>query len=287
MTFPSPNVILPLISRTVTSPICLIAVCILTGVGPCMPSPSRQAPAVRLRRSLARIPAQFRGEAALQRPPRQTYRRLRPRNPRHRRQIPYQRSRPRSWNELEKRGTAPAHPAAAAALPPALRDHVKQILQLQFPHALLYQRSFGALADPLPSPLYAKLGALGDGQLSGAKLSPPPEALSIEYPRCQRKVSTEFMAVGAEASRAALLSLCFESEISFRWRSGTHRDFLRLRAIGLLPSRQRIVARRHVAERVRAVVIAGGGRSLHHRHVAAHPRMNIALHMDCDFLRRP
>ncbi len=58
----------------------------------------------------------------------------------------------------------------------------------------LYQRSFGALADPLPSPLYAKLGALGDGQLSGAKLSPPPEALSIEYPRCQRKVSTEFMA---------------------------------------------------------------------------------------------
>src|SRR5207237_10210405 len=92
---------------------------------------------------------------------------------------------------------------------------------------------------------------------------------------------------GADASRAALLSLCFESEISFRWRSGTYRDFLRLRAIGLLPSRQRIVARRHVAERVRAVVIAGGGRSLHHRHVAAHPRMNIALHMDCDFLRRP
>src|SRR3989442_1881275 len=57
----------------------------------------------------------------------------------------------------------------------------------------LYQRSFGALADPLPSPLYAKLGALGDGQLSGAKLSPPPEALSIEYPRCQRKFSTEFI----------------------------------------------------------------------------------------------
>src|SRR5437867_8659464 len=92
---------------------------------------------MRLRQSLARIPAQFLGEAALHRPPRQTYRRLRPRNPRHRRQISYQRSRPRSWNELEKRGTAPAHPAAAAALPPALRDHVKQILQLLFPHALL------------------------------------------------------------------------------------------------------------------------------------------------------
>src|SRR5437667_6110302 len=138
-------------------------------------------------------------------------------------------------------------------------------------------------------PLYAKLGAHGDGQLSGAKLSPPPEALSIEYPRCQRKVSTEFMAAMSvlRLRGAALLSLCFESEISFRWRSGTHRDFLRLRAIGLLPSRQRIVARRHVAERVRAVVIAGGGRSLHHRHVAAHPGMNIALHMDCDFLRRP
>src|SRR5205823_12702165 len=111
--------------------------------------------------------------------------------------IPYQRSRPRSWNELEKRGTAPAHPAAAAALPPALRDHVKQILQLQFPHALLYQRSFGALADPLPSALYAKLGALGDGQLSGAKLSPrlKPCQLNIHaaserfppssWPRCR------------------------------------------------------------------------------------------------------
>src|SRR5207253_9111384 len=88
-------------------------------------------------------------------------------------------------------------------------------------------------------------------------------------------------------SAFGFLSLRFESKVSFRWLTSADGHFLRLRTISLLPSGQSIVARSHVAERVRAVIIAGAGRSLHHRHVAAHPRMNIALHMDRDFFRRP
>src|SRR6266550_2365762 len=134
MTFPSPNVILPLISRTVTSPTCLIAVCILTGVGPCMPSPSRsriphaevasscdsvrttisERPSLRTSRKKAASSEHFSSGVGL--------------------------GASASCETAEptvEPAPAPAHPAAAAALPPALRDHVKQILQLQFPHALL------------------------------------------------------------------------------------------------------------------------------------------------------
>src|SRR5439155_14526563 len=143
---------------------------------------------------------------------------------------------------------------------------------------------------PLPAKLWSYrwlLTSRCDGQLSSAKRSTRPETSSSEYPRCQRKVSTELISALAVLRFRRLLSFRFESEISFRWRPGADGHFLRLRAISLLPRRQRIVARRHVADCVCTVVVAGAIRTLHYNMVAAHPRMDIAFHMDCNFLRRP
>src|SRR5581483_68449 len=69
--------------------------------------------------------------------------------------------------------------------------------------------------------------------------------------------------------------------------SGCHRHFLCLCAVRLLPGCYRVTARRNIFHSERTAVITHCVRSLHHRHVAMHPGMNVALYIYGDFLRLP
>src|SRR4029077_11026634 len=55
----------------------------------------------------------------------------------------------------------------------------------------------------------------------------------------------------------------------------------------LLPCSQRIVPRWHALNFERPAVVADAIRPFYHHHVTAHPRMNVAFHVNRNFFRWP
>src|SRR5580692_2575035 len=95
--------------------------------------------------------------------------------------------------------------------------------------------------------------------------------------QCKLKISNT--GAGGTMRRGPSVRERLKSEIDSLRLAGADRHVLRLRAVLLLPSRQRILSGRKPLQAERPV-LAGNCivRSVQHHKIAVHPRMDVALH---------
>src|SRR5882757_8713846 len=83
----------------------------------------------------------------------------------------------------------------------------------------------------------------------------------------------------ARVARPGLIGFCDKRKINGLSFAPGNRNFLGLRAIALMPRRQRVLPRRKIRQlEISGSVGNGIMRSTEHREVAMHPGMNVALH---------
>src|ERR1700678_1442876 len=84
----------------------------------------------------------------------------------------------------------------------------------------------------------------------------------------------------ADSRTQAALSFGFECEVGGGRRAPSYCDLLVLRAIAFLPSRDCVTSGRHILNGVGTIFICRSVWTLHDREIAAHPGVDIALHVD-------
>src|SRR5690348_9479540 len=91
----------------------------------------------------------------------------------------------------------------------------------------------------------------------------------------------------SDAAVFAQALFSFEREVGRRWFTASHRHFLGLLAVLLLPGRYRVTARRNVLDGVRTVGVSRGIGTFDDNVPAVHPGMDVALHRNRYFFRLP